>query len=155
MYFRVYLNPLPERFFHLRYIQKIWYIIILLDNVYARSGLEQTLWVDQSCLEFTLVCTFEQMLSEVPATPLPEYWGNIRNQNRIQKKTFHEIYINRAGVQTCRLHEALYLSSLIYTHPDLTGCYGFCYYLELSQERKLAQNLADQCKRNPYHDQYW
>ena len=92
------------------------------------------------------------MLFEVHATPLFEYWGNVRNPIEHNRKQSMRLELEN---WTWSLHKDLYLESLICTDLDLTRCYGYCYFFDLARELKLARNLADQCKGNPYHHQFW
>ena len=43
----------------------------------------------------------------------------------------------------------------IVTDLHRAGCYGYRYHLGPPCKSKLARILADQCKQNPYRDQFW
>ena len=117
-----------------------WY----LEYVYTSCGQERTILADQSCPEFTLVHTFQQILFEVPASPLLNNGWTFETQIERKRKILWDVN-KQSLLSTWRLHK----------DQDLTGCNGYRYYLGPPCEPKLARNLEDQCKWNPYRYKFW
>ena len=110
---------------------------------------------DQFCLAFTLTRHFvaSQIIHRSCHAPF-RIFLHYSKSNRMQKKRSIRCKETVWFSAWC-LQENFYQSLPKCTASDLDGCYGYCYHLDPPCESKLSRILADQCKQNPYRDQFW